>query len=98
MQAAGAFAVVLEMVPAGRRQARARSSRSRRSASAPDPDTDTQVLVWSDIGHGPGSQAEVREAVRRLGEILLGAARAYADEVRAGSYPDAEHLYTSGEG
>ena len=29
-----------------------------------------------------------------MGEILLGAARQYADEVRGGSYPDADHSYS----
>ena len=81
----------------------ARGRRQARDGRARDPDDRHRrgpghrrpgAGVVGHGGHEPRSQAELRQAVRRLGEILLGAARAYADEVRAGSYPDAEHSYT----
>ena len=50
------------------------------------PDTDAQVLVWSDMaGMNRGRKPKFVKQYADLGEILLGAARAYADEVRAGS-------------
>ena len=51
--------------------------------------------MWSDMaGMNRGRKPRFVKQYADLGEILLGAARAYADEVRGGSYPDAEHSYT----
>ena len=66
LQAAGAFAVVLEMVPAPVAAAGDQGAgRSRRSGSAPGRTRDAQVLVWTDMaGLQRRQAAAVRQAVR----------------------------------
>ncbi|MBC7677409.1 MAG: 3-methyl-2-oxobutanoate hydroxymethyltransferase, partial [Pseudorhodobacter sp.] len=56
---------------------------------------DAQVLVWTDMAGltaGPGPRFLKRYAELRT--TLSDASRAYADDVRAGSYPGPEHGYT----
>ena len=51
------------------------------------------------VGHGGHNRGRKPPFVKQyadLGEILRARRRAYADEVRGGSYPDAEHSYTDG--
>ena len=95
LQAAGAFAVVLEMVP------RDVAKRVTAELVVPTigigagPDTDAQVLVWSDMaGMNRGRKPKFVKQYADLGGILLDAARRFGDDVRGGSYPDAEHSYT----
>jgi len=95
MQAAGAFAVVLEMVPADVAKRVTGELVIPTIGIGAGPDTDAQVLVWSDMaGMNRGRKPKFVKQYADLGEILLGAARAYADEVRAGAYPDEEHSYS----
>ena len=95
LQAAGAFAVVLEMVPADVAKRVTAELVIPTIGIGAGPDTDAQVLVWSDMaGMNRGRKPRFVKRYADLGDILLGAARAYADEVRAGAYPDAEHSYT----
>jgi 3-methyl-2-oxobutanoate hydroxymethyltransferase len=95
LQSAGAFAVVLEMVPADVAKRVTGELVIPTIGIGAGPDTDAQVLVWSDMaGMNRGRKPKFVKQYADVGEILLGAARSYADEVRAGSYPDAEHSYT----
>ncbi|WP_372490823.1 3-methyl-2-oxobutanoate hydroxymethyltransferase [Actinomadura terrae] len=93
LEAAGAFAVVLECVPEDL------AARVTASLSVPTigigggSQTDAQVLVWQDMA---GLTAHTAKFVKRFAEVgtLLGdAARAYADEVVSGVYPAPEHSY-----
>ncbi len=59
------------------------------------PGCDAQVWVWQDMAGlrtGEHSPKFVKEFAN-LAEILDGAASRFADEVRAGTYPSAEHEY-----
>lgn len=95
LQAAGAFAVVLEMVPADVAKRVTAELVVPTIGIGAGPDTDAQVLVWSDMaGMNRGRKPRFVKPYADLGGILLDAARTYAEEVRAGSYPDAEHSYT----
>jgi 3-methyl-2-oxobutanoate hydroxymethyltransferase len=94
LERAGAFAVVLEMVPAEV------AGRVTRELTIPTigigagPDCDAQVLVWQDMA-GMRSGALPR-FVKTFGDVrgeLSRAARAYAEEVVAGTYPAEEHSY-----
>jgi 3-methyl-2-oxobutanoate hydroxymethyltransferase len=97
LQDAGAFAVVLEMVPA--------EVAARITAELTIPTIgigagvgcDAQVLVWTDMaGFGAGPAAHTPKFVKAYADlrgVLLGAARSYAEDVVAGRYPDAEHSY-----
>ena len=72
LEAAGAFAVVLEGVPVTARRARSPSRcTSRRSASAPAPDCDAQVLVWQDMA---GLSPRSPKFAKRYADLAGGAA------------------------
>ena len=95
LEAAGAFAVVLESVPA------ALAAQVTASLSIPTvgigagPGTDAQVIVWQDMaGLNSGHTAKFVKKYADLHGVLLGAARAWADEVVAGAYPGPEHTYS----
>ncbi|MFC4950626.1 3-methyl-2-oxobutanoate hydroxymethyltransferase [Pseudonocardia sp. GCM10023141] len=94
LQNAGAFAVVLEMVPAEvAKQVTAELVIPTVGIGA-GPDTDAQVLVWSDMaGMNRGRKPRFVKQYADLGNVLLDAARRFGDDVRGGSYPDAEHSY-----
>ncbi len=95
LQAAGAFSVVLEMVPADLAKRVTGELEIPTIGIGAGPETDAQVLVWSDMsGMNRGRKPRFVKQYADVGEILLAAARAYADEVRARSYPGAEHSYT----
>jgi 3-methyl-2-oxobutanoate hydroxymethyltransferase len=90
----GAFSVVLEMVPG------AVSKRITNELEIPTigigagPDTDAQVLVWQDMAGLRTSKAP--RFVKRyadLAGVLEGAVKQYAEEVRDGVFPAAEHTF-----
>ena len=95
LEAAGAFAVVLELVPAdlaGR--VTAATSMSTVGIGA-GPGCDAQVLVWQDMAGLTGGPAP--RFVKRYADLrgaLAGAARDFTAEVRAGAYPAEEHSYS----
>jgi 3-methyl-2-oxobutanoate hydroxymethyltransferase len=95
LQAAGAFAVVLEMVPADVAKRVTAELVVPTIGIGAGPDTDAQVLVWSDMaGMNRGRKPKFVKQYADLGGILLDAARRFGDDVRGGGYPDAEHSYT----
>jgi 3-methyl-2-oxobutanoate hydroxymethyltransferase len=95
LQAAGAFGVVLEMVPADVAKRVTAELVIPTIGIGAGPDTDAQVLVWSDMaGMNRGRTPKFVKQYAAMGEILLGAARQFGAEVRGGSYPDADHSYT----
>ncbi|MDE5879561.1 MAG: 3-methyl-2-oxobutanoate hydroxymethyltransferase, partial [Desulfovibrio sp.] len=95
VQEAGAFALVLECVPA------ALAARITSELEIPTigigagPDCDGQVLVWQDM---LGMFDRVApKFVRRFGEVgeaMRTAFAGYAEAVRDGSFPAAEHCYS----
>jgi 3-methyl-2-oxobutanoate hydroxymethyltransferase len=94
LQQAGAFAVVLEMVPADVAKRVTAELVVPTVGIGAGPDTDAQVLVWSDMaGMNRGRKPRFVKPYADVGGVLLDAARRYADEVRSGVYPDAEHSY-----
>ncbi len=93
MEVAGAFAVVLECVPAEL------AARVTAALSIPTigigagPDCDAQVLVWQDMA---GLSPRTPKFVKRYADVagVLGqAAQAFAEDVAGGAFPDAEHSY-----
>jgi 3-methyl-2-oxobutanoate hydroxymethyltransferase len=94
MQEAGAFAVVLEMVPAEVAAAVTATLTIPTIGIGAGPHCDAQVLVWQDMaGLNQGPKPKFVKRYADLRAVLAGAATAYAEEVRAGSYPGAEHSY-----
>ncbi len=93
LEAAGAFAIVLECVPAEL------AARVTASVSIPTigigagPDCDAQVLVWQDMaGLTPHTAKFVRKYADVAG-ILGAAARSFAQDVAGGQFPGPEHSY-----
>jgi 3-methyl-2-oxobutanoate hydroxymethyltransferase len=94
LEQAGAFAVVLESVPAelGRRVAAA--LRIPAVGIGAGPDCDAQILVWQDMaGLTAGRPPRFVKRYADLHADLLDAARRYVGEVADGSYPDQAHSY-----
>ena len=94
VQEAGAFAVVLEMVPA------AIAAEVTKELSIPTigigagVDCDAQVLVWPDMaGLNSGRVPRFVKKYADLRGELLRAAREYADDVRSGAFPGPEHSF-----
>ena len=95
LQDAGAFAVVLESVPAdlGRRVSAA--LRIPTVGIGAGPYCDAQILVWQYMaGLTTGRLPRFVKRYASLREILLDATRRLTDDVSDGRYPDAEHSYT----
>jgi len=93
LQAAGAFAVVLECVPGDL------AARMTEALTIPvigigaGPSCDAQVLVWQDMaGLSPRTPKFVKKYAD-LASVLHDAASAFAEEVSAGVFPDREHSY-----
>jgi 3-methyl-2-oxobutanoate hydroxymethyltransferase len=94
IEAAGAFAVVLEVVPA---DVAARISKALTIPTVgigAGSDTDAQVLVWQDMsGMRTGKAPRFVKRYADLAGILTDATRQFADEVRSGEFPAAEHTF-----
>lgn len=94
LQAAGAFAVVLEMVSADVAKRVTGELAIPTVGIGAGPDCDAQVLVWSDMaGMNRGRKPRFVKQYADLGGVLLDAARRFGDDVRGGEYPAAQHSY-----
>jgi 3-methyl-2-oxobutanoate hydroxymethyltransferase len=93
---AGAFGVVLEMVPGDlARQVTAELDIPTVGIGA-GPDCDAQVLVWQDmLGLRRGRMQRFVKQYTNLAKIIGDAAAAYVDEVRMGIFPDEQHTFAS---
>ncbi|MDT5040635.1 MAG: 3-methyl-2-oxobutanoate hydroxymethyltransferase [Actinoplanes sp.] len=91
---AGAFAVVLEMVPGEVAKVITKELPIPTVGIGAGPDTDAQVLVWQDMaGLRTGKAPRFVKRYADLSSILTEATRRYADEVRTGEFPAAEHTF-----
>jgi 3-methyl-2-oxobutanoate hydroxymethyltransferase len=94
VQDAGAFAVVLEMVPAEVAGQVTKELAIPTIGIGAGADCDAQVLVWPDMAGLNGGR--VPKFVKKYADLrgeLLRAAQEYAAEVRDGSFPAAEHSF-----
>ena len=93
---AGAFAVVLEMVPGDlARQVTAELDIPTVGIGA-GPDCDAQVLVWQDMaGLRRGRMQRFVKQYADLAKIIGDAAGAYVDDVRNGTFPSEQHTFAS---
>jgi 3-methyl-2-oxobutanoate hydroxymethyltransferase len=94
VEEAGAFAVVMEMVPGDV------AARITKELSIPTigigagVECDAQVLVWQDaFGLRAGKMARFVKQYADLHGTLLDGARSYAEEVRSGAFPGPEHTF-----
>ena len=87
LEKAGAFAIVLELVPADL------ASRISKALTVPTigigagSDCDAQVLVWTDMAGLTANPPKLAKAYRNLRRELLDAAQEFAVEVRNGKFP-----------
>ncbi len=94
LQAAGAFAVVLEVVPADLAAQVTRALTIPTIGIGAGAGTDAQVIVWQDMaGLTPGKTAKFVKKYADMHGVLLGAATAWAADVASGAYPAPEHTY-----
>ncbi len=95
LQEAGAFAVVLEVVPAELARRVTAELAIPTIGIGAGVECDAQVLVWQDMaGLRIGEKApKFVKAYADLTRVLGDAAHRYAEEVRGGLYPGLEHSY-----
>lgn len=95
LESAGAFAVVLEVVPADLAAQVTETLTIPTIGIGAGPGTDAQVLVWQDMaGLTPGRTAKFVRKYADLRGVLSAAVTAWADDVTTGAYPDQDHTYT----
>jgi 3-methyl-2-oxobutanoate hydroxymethyltransferase len=91
---AGAFAIVLEAMPADVGKRITESVEIPTIGIGAGPHCDAQVLVINDLlGLGPKPLAKLARAYADLRGEISRAASAFADDVRQGRFPDEEHSY-----
>jgi 3-methyl-2-oxobutanoate hydroxymethyltransferase len=96
MQQAGAFAVVLEVVPADLAAQVTRQLSIPTIGIGAGVNCDAQVLVWQDMAAfhpGDRTPAKFVKTYAEIGTILGQAASQFGEEVRSGAYPAQEHSY-----
>lgn len=100
VEAAGAFAIVLEAIP---RELAAQITKEVRIPTigiGAGPDCDGQILVLSDmLGLTFGQTPKFSRQYAGVGEIILGAVREYCEDVQKATFPsDAESYHNSQSG
>jgi len=91
---AGAFAIVLEMVPAEVAKRITGELRIPTVGIGAGIDCDAQVMVWQDMaGLRGGRMPKFVKQYADLRSVLAGAVEQFAGEVRDGTYPDEDHTY-----
>jgi 3-methyl-2-oxobutanoate hydroxymethyltransferase len=97
VEAAGAFAIVLEAVP---RELAAQITRELRIPTigiGAGPDCDGQVLVLNDVlGLTFGPTPKFAHQYGNVGEVIANAVRGYCDDVRRANFPSDAESYHSG--
>ncbi|OIK29442.1 3-methyl-2-oxobutanoate hydroxymethyltransferase [Streptomyces malaysiense] len=92
VQDAGAFAVVLELVPAELAAEVTRSLQIPTVGIGAGPDTDAQVLVWTDmLGLTPGRVPKFVKKYADLRDVMGSAAKSFAQDVVGSVFPAEEH-------
>ncbi|MGX7680510.1 3-methyl-2-oxobutanoate hydroxymethyltransferase [Jatrophihabitans sp. DSM 45814] len=95
LQEAGAFALVMEVVPADLAKEITHDLRIPTVGIGAGVECDAQVLVWQDMAglRSAGKPAKFVKQYADLTSVLTHAVRDFATEVQSGLYPGAEHTY-----
>lgn len=95
VQDAGAFAVVLELMPAELAKRITSELTIPTISVGAGPDCDGQLLVWTDFA-GMSDERVPRfvKQYAHIAQTLRMAAQEFRDEVRSGAYPAPEHTFT----
>jgi 3-methyl-2-oxobutanoate hydroxymethyltransferase len=98
LEAAGCFAIVLEAVPAAVAEAVTAALSVPTIGIGAGAGTDGQVLVWHDmLGFYEGRAPRFVKRYADLAGAITDALGRYADEVRSGAFPEAQHTYSMPE-
>jgi 3-methyl-2-oxobutanoate hydroxymethyltransferase len=94
LEAAGAFAIVLEVVP------HELAAKLTGEVDVPiigigaGPGTDAQVIVWQDLlGMANGNSAKFVKPYADLNSTISSGVKAWSQDVVSGAYPDLDHSY-----
>ncbi len=91
---AGAFSVLMEMVPAETAAAVDKAVTVPTVGIGAGKETTGQVLVWQDMaGLRGGRMAKFVKQYADLRNTLLDAAASYGEDVRSGQFPGPEHSF-----
>jgi len=94
LQEAGAFAVVMEMVPAEVAKKVTHELHIPTIGIGAGPDCDAQVLVWQDMaGLRRGRAPRFVKRYADVAGVLMGAAQQFAMDVRGREFPAPEHVF-----
>lgn len=94
VEAAGAFAVVLEAIPAALAEEITQALAIPTIGIGAGAATDGQVLVYTDmLGLGGAFSPKLAKRYAEVGAIIRDAAKAYAAEVASGAFPGPENTY-----
>ncbi len=94
LQEAGCFSIVLECVPANVAEEISKSLAVPTIGIGAGAGTDGQVLVFQDLlGLNTGFRPKFVKTYLDGAGLVRGAIDAYADDVKKGIFPDAEHRY-----
>jgi len=94
LEAAGAFAIVMEMVPAPVAAEVTKALHISTVGIGAGVDCDAQVLVWQDmLGLNTGKAPRFVKRYADLHSVMLEATREYVSDVKGGTFPAAEHSF-----
>ena len=94
LQEAGAFSVVMEMVPAEAAKRVTHELEIPTIGIGAGPDCDAQVLVWQDMmGLRQGKAPRFVKRYADLAGVMTGAVEQFAAEVRGRQFPAPEHVF-----
>ena len=93
LAAAGAFAIVLEGIPAPLASRITASLRIPTIGIGAGADCDAQVLVWQDMAGLSGRSPKFAKRYADVAQVLRGAAEEFAAEVAGGVFPSEEYSY-----
>ena len=96
LEQAGAYALVLEAMPAEVAERVTRAVRVPTIGIGSGSGCDGQVLVCTDLlGMSRGKAPKFVKRFAELADVIVGATKAYVEEVRTGTFPDREHSYAA---
>jgi len=93
LEKAGAFAVVLELVPAELAKAITAALSIPTLGIGAGVNCDAQILVWTDLVGLTAKPPKLAKAYRNLRQEISGAAQEFASDVREGTFPTAENTF-----
>ncbi len=94
LERSGCFAIVLEAIPAPVAERVTAAVTIPTLGIGAGPACSGQVLVWHDLlGLSPDPSPRFVKRYAEVGDVIAGALKAYAEDVRSGAFPEERHTY-----